>query len=182
MKRGERHDAADQRHEDDRAATSRSEAARSARTRPHRAPARTRSRRGSRRVALSALAGGTAARISTEVRATSGTLRAKIQRQETWSTIQPPASGPTIAAIPPQAVHDPIAAPRSLGANAADDDRERARCHEGSRRSLECACGDQRLDRRSKRHTRARALRTPRCRSRTHDARRRCRRATRRSG
>ena len=50
---------------------------------------------------------------------TSGTLRAKIQRHEPWSTIRPPASGPTIAAIPPHAVQDPIAAPRSLGPNAA---------------------------------------------------------------
>ena len=99
---------------------SRSAAARSARTRARRGrathrrraedvdapPARTRAvaapRRGS-------------GRASTR---TSGTLSAKIQRHETWSTIQPPASGPTIAAIPPQAVHDPMAAPRSLGANA----------------------------------------------------------------
>ena len=46
-------------------------------------------------------------------------MSAKIQRQETWSTIQPPASGPTMIAIPPQAVHDPIAAPRSFGEKAA---------------------------------------------------------------
>ena len=49
---------------------------------------------------------------------TSGTFRAKIQRHETWSTITPPASGPTIDAMPPQAVQEPIAAPRSSGAKA----------------------------------------------------------------
>jgi hypothetical protein len=46
-------------------------------------------------------------------------LSAKIQRQENWSTINPPTRGPMIAAIPPQAVQDPIAAPRSVGAKAA---------------------------------------------------------------
>ena len=45
-------------------------------------------------------------------------LIAKIQRHDALSTIQPPASGPTIAAMAPQAVHVPIAAPRCLGANA----------------------------------------------------------------
>ena len=50
---------------------------------------------------------------------TSGTLRAKIHRHDAWSTITPPARGPTIAAIPPQAVQEPIAAPRSLGLKAA---------------------------------------------------------------
>jgi hypothetical protein len=63
--------------------------------------------------------GGTAARISASVPRTSGTLIAKIQRHEARSTITPPASGPTITAIPPHAVHDPTAAPRSRGANAA---------------------------------------------------------------
>ena len=65
------------------------------------------------------LVDGTAARTSAMVTSTSGTLSAKIQRHETWSTIHPPTSGPTITATPPQAVHDPIAAPRSFGANAA---------------------------------------------------------------
>jgi hypothetical protein len=53
------------------------------------------------------------------VTATSGTFSAKIQRQEPWSTIPPPASGPTITAIDPHAVHEPIAAPRSFGGKAA---------------------------------------------------------------
>ena len=46
-------------------------------------------------------------------------MSAKIHRQETWSTIQPPASGPITTAMPPQAVHEPIAAPRSFGVKAA---------------------------------------------------------------
>ena len=62
---------------------------------------------------------GIAARTSPRVASTSGTLSAKIHRQEAWSTITPPASGPTIAAIPPHAVQAPIAAPRSFGAKAA---------------------------------------------------------------
>src|SRR4249919_1520675 len=65
------------------------------------------------------LLGGTAARTSSSVHTTRGMLSAKIQRHVSWSTIQPPASGPRIAAIPPQAVHDPIAAPRYLGPKAA---------------------------------------------------------------
>ena len=51
--------------------------------------------------------------MSRSVTTTNGTLTAKIQRQEAMSTIQPPASGPITAAIPPHAVHVPIAAPRS---------------------------------------------------------------------
>ena len=43
---------------------------------------------------------------------------AKIQRQSNVSTSHPPASGPTIAAIPLYAVHAPIAAPRSVPWNA----------------------------------------------------------------
>ena len=49
---------------------------------------------------------------------TSGTLRAKTQRHEAASTIAPPASGPTIEAIAPQAVQEPMAAPRCSGGNA----------------------------------------------------------------
>ena len=51
--------------------------------------------------------------------ATGTRLIAKIQRHDAWSTIRPPASGPAMTAIPPQAVHDPIAAPRSRSENAA---------------------------------------------------------------
>ena len=43
----------------------------------------------------------------------------KIHRHEAWSTMAPPASGPTIVAIPPHAVQVPIAAPRSFGGKAA---------------------------------------------------------------
>ena len=64
-------------------------------------------------------ASGTAARTSTSVTSTSGTLIAKIQRHDVWSTIRPPTSGPTMTAIPPQAVQEPIAAPRSRSGNAA---------------------------------------------------------------
>ena len=46
-------------------------------------------------------------------------MSAKIQRHEILSTISPPASGPTIDAIPPQAVQAPIAAARSRSVNAA---------------------------------------------------------------
>ena len=46
-------------------------------------------------------------------------MSAKIHRHETSSTIQPPASGPITTAMPPQAVHEPIAAPRSFGEKAA---------------------------------------------------------------
>ena len=49
------------------------------------------------------------------VATTNGTLIAKIQRQLATSISQPPTSGPTTVAMPPQAVHDPIAAPRSSG-------------------------------------------------------------------
>ena len=51
--------------------------------------------------------------------ATSGMLIAKIHRHESWSTMKPPARGPAIDAIPPHAVHEPIAAPRSFCENAA---------------------------------------------------------------
>src|SRR3954470_6729152 len=63
--------------------------------------------------------GGTATRINTSVPTTTGALRAKIQRHDAWSTIAPPASGPTTAAIPPHAVHERTPAIRSRGANAA---------------------------------------------------------------
>ena len=51
--------------------------------------------------------------------AASGTLIAKIQRHEAWSTSQPPTSGPATEAIPPHAVHAPIAAARALFSKAA---------------------------------------------------------------
>ena len=165
-------DAPTQRHEDRRA---RPAVARLLDQREHdpaeaeRAEGRARGRRRARveRTRASVAPRRGSARASTR---TSGTLSAKIQRHETWSTIQPPASGPTMAAIPPQAVHDPIAGPRSLGRERGDDDRERARRQQRSRRSLQRARGDQRLDRRGQRRTRARARRTPPRRSRTRAA------------
>ena len=50
---------------------------------------------------------------------TNGTLMAKIQRHVATSISQPPASGPMTIAMPPHAVHEPIAAPRSLGGKLA---------------------------------------------------------------
>ena len=43
----------------------------------------------------------------------------KIQRHEAWSTSSPPPSGPITIAIPPHAVHVPIAAPRSSSGKTA---------------------------------------------------------------
>ena len=116
----------------------RSGAARSARTRCRRARARRALRRGNRRAApRPSPSPGQPRGRAASVPITTGTLSAKIQRHESWSTIQPPASGPTIAAIPPQAVHDPIAAPRSFGREGGDDDRERRRRHQRRGGALE---------------------------------------------
>ena len=57
--------------------------------------------------------GGIAILISTSVAIAIGTLIRKMPRHETVVTSQPPTSGPTRKAIPVQAVHVPIAAPRS---------------------------------------------------------------------
>ena len=58
---------------------------------------------------------------------TSGTFSAKMTRQESVSTSSPPSGGPTaIAALVP-AVHEPIAAARSLAPEDRGDDRQRAR-------------------------------------------------------
>ena len=62
--------------------------------------------------------GGTARETSINVSTTNGMFTAKIRRQDTASTRNPPASGPTTVAIPAHAVHEPMAAPRSSGANA----------------------------------------------------------------
>ncbi len=53
------------------------------------------------------------ARISTRQSATNGRLIRKIQRHEPIASSSPPPSGPIAAAIAPNAVHVPIAAPRS---------------------------------------------------------------------
>ena len=94
---------------------SRRAAARSARTPARPGRARPAARRGSRsaRGASSSRLSGTPARTSHSVASTSGTLMAKIQRQETNSISAPPPSGPSTNAIPVHAVHEPIAAPRS---------------------------------------------------------------------
>ena len=97
-------------------------------------------------------------RISTSVASTSGTLSAKIQRHETWSTITPPASGPTIEAMPPQAVHEPIAAPRSLGGKAATMIASELGVEQRPGRALEGPRADQDLD---GRRQRARERETP---------------------
>ncbi len=62
---------------------------------------------------------GTAIETRISVATTNGTLTAKISRQETASTRKPPASGPITVAIPDQAVHEPIAPPRSWRGKAA---------------------------------------------------------------
>jgi hypothetical protein len=49
---------------------------------------------------------------------TIGTLIAKIHRHDAESTSWPPTSGPSTVPIPPQAVHAPMALPRSAGGNA----------------------------------------------------------------
>jgi hypothetical protein len=67
----------------------------------------------SRRTSRRPDAFGTATATSASVISTNGTLMAKIQRHEAASTSQPPASGPITIAIPDQAVHEPIAPPRS---------------------------------------------------------------------
>ena len=57
--------------------------------------------------------------MSTRQTSTNGTFTPKIQRHDTAWTISPPASGPMIVAIPPHAVHEPMAAPRSSSGNVA---------------------------------------------------------------
>jgi hypothetical protein len=58
-------------------------------------------------------------RTTITVATTNGTLMAKIQRHVATSTSQPPTSGPTTTAMPPHAVQEPIAAPRSSGGKFA---------------------------------------------------------------
>src|SRR4051794_36104711 len=62
---------------------------------------------------------GTATHTPPSVTRTNGTLMAKTHRHDAVSMIQPPATGPTSAAMPTHAVHEPIAAPRSAGGDAA---------------------------------------------------------------
>ena len=78
---------------------------------------------------------------------TKGTLMAKIQRQVATSMSQPPSSGPMTNAMPPHAVHEPIAAPRSSGGKVDDDHRQRARGQQRAEHALQRAPGDQDLDR-----------------------------------
>ena len=62
---------------------------------------------------------GTARAAVSSATATSGTFSRKIQRHDAVSMICPPTSGPTSTPMPPNAVHEPIAAPRSsLGKTA----------------------------------------------------------------
>ncbi len=56
---------------------------------------------------------GTTRRIRISVTTTTGTLMAKIQRQEAASTSWPPTTGPSTVPIPPHAVQVPTALPRS---------------------------------------------------------------------
>src|ERR1700688_4849290 len=49
----------------------------------------------------------------------SGTFSRKIARQDTWSTSQPPRTGPVAAVNAPKPAQRPIALLRSLSANAA---------------------------------------------------------------
>ncbi len=114
--------------------------------------------------------------------ATSGTLSAKTKRQSSWSTITPPASGPTMPATEPQASHDADRRAALLLAERRDDDRERARRQERRGGSLQRPRADQEVDRRARAPSRSRRRRRARRRRRTRAARRRCRRASRRSG
>ena len=57
--------------------------------------------------------------IRYSVTSTSGTLIAKITRQENKSISAPPIGGPMRIEIPVQAVHEPIAAPRSSSPKVA---------------------------------------------------------------
>ena len=82
---------------------------------------------------------------------TKGTLMAKIQRHVATSMSQPPASGPMTNAMPPHAVHEPIAAPRSSGGKRRDDDGQRARGQQRAEDALQGAPGDEHLDRRGQR-------------------------------
>ena len=61
---------------------------------------------------------GTAIATSTITTATNGALSAKIHRHDAESISCPPTSGPTTAAMPDHASHDPTAAPRCSGGNA----------------------------------------------------------------
>jgi hypothetical protein len=62
---------------------------------------------------------GTAVRRIPSVTSTNGTLMAKIQRHDAWSTSKPPPNGPSTVAMPAHAVHVPIAAPRSSAGKTA---------------------------------------------------------------
>ena len=114
---------------------------------------------------------GTATDTIISVIRTTGTLTAKITRQETVSTRKPPATGPTTAAIPDHAVHEPIAPPRSSGGNAATIYRQHTGGQQRAERALQRTTSDgTRCWARSR--TAARRPRSPQPRSRTRAARR----------
>ena len=78
-----------------------------------------------------------ARRRATSVAITSGTLIAKIQRQDAESTSCPPISGPATIPMPPHAVQRPTARPRSSGGNVARSPR--ARPASAARRTTPCS-------------------------------------------
>ena len=84
------------------------------------------------------------------VTTTSGTLIAKIQRQEAWSTSWPPISGPSTLPIPPQAVQAPTAA-ALVRREGRHDHRQRGGREQRAGHTLERAGAHQHLDRRRER-------------------------------
>ena len=94
---------------------------------------------------------GTTRRIRRMVTSTSGTLIAKIQRQEAWSTSWPPISGPSTLPIPPQAVQAPTARPRSSGGKVDTITASAAGREQRAGHTLERAGAHQHLDRRRER-------------------------------
>ena len=95
--------------------------------------------------------------------------------------MRPPASGPTMMAMPPHAVHEPIAAPRSRSGNAATMIASEL----GASSAPAAPCKARAAISVSTVGATAHAARTPRShpgRSRTRGACHRCRRASRRSG
>ena len=119
--RGEQRSAGERAGRSPRGSTIRAAAARSART-PVRRGRSAHSTAPGRSIRRAPLCARRSARVSTtRISATqtidSGMLIRNIQRQDAIASSSPPASGPSTAAIAPQAVQVPIAAPRSSSAN-----------------------------------------------------------------
>ena len=94
-------------------------------------------------VELSSRDSRVAASVTTTASAATGTLRKKIDCQETFSTRKPPTTGPMASAraLTPGPGPDRLAA--LVGREGVGDDRERRRHHEGGADALGGATGDQ---------------------------------------